>query len=229
MTISVVVFSLVGALLIGLLGSLTFISVVVGFALLILLPVLFVTTFTAAFIWMWGVGGYYILKWFNKKGIPGITAAALPEGKSSEELAVKEKKRESMAAEEKPGEDYRANGDTKHVALKGTSKSTDHRTYKDDDRKKNSGDNVVSNTPTKVPGGFKVTDTTKVVGVDNINGDPTKDPTKVVDVGKVTGKREEAVGRAVDASGKVPRAERVGDVGGKVKGVQFGGYWNDMG
>ena len=44
----------------------------VGFALIILLPVLFFTTAAATFIWLWGVGGYYILKWFNKKEIPGI-------------------------------------------------------------------------------------------------------------------------------------------------------------
>ena len=72
MTITVIIFSLLGALLVGLLGALFFIVVAVGFALIILLPTLFVTTFAAAFIWLWGVGGYYLLKWFSGKEIPGI-------------------------------------------------------------------------------------------------------------------------------------------------------------
>lgn len=186
------------------------------------------TTFAAAFIWMWGVGGYYILKWFNKKEMPGINAA-LPEGMSLEESAVEEQGGKSLTAEETPAEDYHTNGDSKHVSSKGTSKSTDYTTYKDDDRRKSSGGNVVGNTVTQVPSGSKGTDTTKAVGVDIINWDPTKDPSKVVDAGKVTGKREEAVGRSGDASGKVLRAERVGDVGGKVKGGQSGRYWDERG
>lgn len=72
MTITVVVFSLVAALVIGILGALVFTVVCVGIALLVLLPTLFITTFAASFIWLWGVGGYYILKWFNQKEIPGI-------------------------------------------------------------------------------------------------------------------------------------------------------------
>lgn len=49
-----------------------FTVVCVGIALIILLPTLFITTFAAAFIWLWGVGAYFIVKWFNKKEIPGI-------------------------------------------------------------------------------------------------------------------------------------------------------------
>jgi len=74
MTIGVLVFSLVAALVIGVLGALVFTVFCVGFALLILLPILFVSTFAGAFIWLWGVGAYYIVKWFNKKDIPGINS-----------------------------------------------------------------------------------------------------------------------------------------------------------
>lgn len=74
MTIGVLVFSLVAALVIGVLGALVFTVVCVGFALLILLPVLFISTFAGAFIWLWGVGAYYIVKWFNKKDIPGVNS-----------------------------------------------------------------------------------------------------------------------------------------------------------
>ena len=49
-----------------------FIAGAIGFALLILLPFVFFTTFAASFLWVWGVGGYYLLKWLNKKEIPGI-------------------------------------------------------------------------------------------------------------------------------------------------------------
>lgn len=72
MTITVVIFALLAGLIIGLLGAVLFIVACVGFALIILLPTLFLTTAAATFIWLWGLGGYYILKWFNQKEIPGI-------------------------------------------------------------------------------------------------------------------------------------------------------------
>ena len=72
MTITVLVLALVAALVIVVVGALLFTAAAVGFALLILLPVLFITTFAGAFIWLWGIGAYYILKWFNKKEIPGV-------------------------------------------------------------------------------------------------------------------------------------------------------------
>jgi len=72
MTITLVIFALIAGLIIALVGALLFIVVCVGFALIILLPTLFLTTAAATFIWLWGVGGYYLLKWFNQKEIPGI-------------------------------------------------------------------------------------------------------------------------------------------------------------
>lgn len=72
MTVGVLVFALVAGLVIAVLGALLFTVFCVGVALIILLPTLFATTFAAAFIWLWGVGAYYILKWFNDKDVPGI-------------------------------------------------------------------------------------------------------------------------------------------------------------
>ncbi|KAL8987783.1 MAG: hypothetical protein Q9169_008652, partial [Polycauliona sp. 2 TL-2023] len=72
MTITVVVFSIIVALILALLAAVLFSVACVGFALVILLPTLFITTAAASFIWLWGMGAYYILKWFNKKEIPGI-------------------------------------------------------------------------------------------------------------------------------------------------------------
>ena len=72
MTITVAVFALVAALLVGLLGALLFIAFCVGLALIVLLPTLFFTTLVATFLFLWGVGAYYLVKWFNKKEIPGI-------------------------------------------------------------------------------------------------------------------------------------------------------------
>ncbi|MCJ1248149.1 hypothetical protein MMC30_005364 [Trapelia coarctata] len=72
MSITVFVFALVAALLIGVLGALLFTAFCVGVALLVLLPTLFITTFGATFVWLWGVGAYYLIKWFNQKEIPGI-------------------------------------------------------------------------------------------------------------------------------------------------------------
>ncbi|MDI1491586.1 MAG: hypothetical protein OHK93_002795 [Ramalina farinacea] len=72
MTISIAVFAVLAALILALLAAVIFIVLCVGFALVFLLPTLFITTGIATFLWLWGLGTYYILKWFNEKPIPGI-------------------------------------------------------------------------------------------------------------------------------------------------------------
>ncbi|KAF1971800.1 hypothetical protein BU23DRAFT_469990 [Bimuria novae-zelandiae CBS 107.79] len=61
--ITVFVFSLIVALLIGLLAAVLFTLFMVCVALLVVLPTIFMTTFTATFLFLWGLGGYYILKY----------------------------------------------------------------------------------------------------------------------------------------------------------------------
>jgi len=72
MTITVAVFALVAGLLVGLVGAVLFIAAAAGFALIILLPVLFFTTFAGVAVFLWGLGAYFIVKWFNQKEVPGI-------------------------------------------------------------------------------------------------------------------------------------------------------------
>jgi hypothetical protein len=72
MTITVSVFALLAGILVGLIGALLFIAFCLGFALIFLLPTLFFTTFAGAFIWLWGLGAYLIMKWFNQKEVPGV-------------------------------------------------------------------------------------------------------------------------------------------------------------
>lgn len=72
MTLTVFIFALLAGILVGVLGALLFIVAAVGFALIILLPVLLFTTGAAVFIWLWGMGAYFIVKWFNQKEIPGV-------------------------------------------------------------------------------------------------------------------------------------------------------------
>ncbi|KAF2811581.1 uncharacterized protein BDZ99DRAFT_569585 [Mytilinidion resinicola] len=74
-TLTVFVFSLAVALLVGLLAALLFTAFMVGLALLLVLPTVFLTTMGATFLFLWGLGGYYILMWFNE----GSTGQA-PEG-----------------------------------------------------------------------------------------------------------------------------------------------------
>lgn len=199
MTITVVVFALLGALLIGLLGALLFIVVAVGFALVILLPTLFVTTFAAAFIWLWGVAGYYILKWFNQKEIPGIHKP-LSDGMSLDALtgeggpagetngAPKEQQENGVPKGQENGAPKQGQNETKDGGSKGKAE------------KKGAVDGVVGKVPagdkvgdvgktadgvvSKVPAGDKVGDVGKTAGVD------LKDPTQDADVGKVAGKTE---------------------------------------
>ena len=72
MSLTVLVFALIAGILVGVVGALLFTVTCVGIALLVLLPVLFFTTFAACFIFLWGLGAYFIIKWFNKKDVPGI-------------------------------------------------------------------------------------------------------------------------------------------------------------
>ena len=91
----------------GLLGALLFIVVAVGFALIILLPLLFFTTLVATFLWLWGMGTYYILKYFNKKDIPGLHTP-LP---GSENLKLDALNKEpDYAAAEKERDSEKVNG-----------------------------------------------------------------------------------------------------------------------
>ncbi|KAK4992051.1 hypothetical protein LTR50_001447 [Elasticomyces elasticus] len=76
-TITVFVFSLVAALLIGVLVAVVFTVIAVGTALLIVLPTTFFTTLAACFIFLWGLGGYYLLKWFNKGDSPAEQGTAI--------------------------------------------------------------------------------------------------------------------------------------------------------
>lgn len=72
MSITVLVFALLVGIIVGVLGAVLFTVFCLGFALIVLLPTLLMTTFAATFIFLWGLGAYYIIKWFNQKDVPGI-------------------------------------------------------------------------------------------------------------------------------------------------------------
>ncbi|KAK6439481.1 hypothetical protein LTR95_004314 [Oleoguttula sp. CCFEE 5521] len=67
-SLTVFIFALLVGLVVGLLGAVAFTLVMVGTALVVVLPTLFFTTFAATFLFLWGLGGYYILKWANGGG-----------------------------------------------------------------------------------------------------------------------------------------------------------------
>lgn len=64
-SLTVFIFALVVGLLLGLLGAVAFTLFAVGLALTIVLPTIFFTTMGATFLFLWGLGGYYVLKWAN--------------------------------------------------------------------------------------------------------------------------------------------------------------------
>ncbi|KAF2841504.1 hypothetical protein M501DRAFT_990011 [Patellaria atrata CBS 101060] len=74
-TITVFVFSLLTSLLVALLAALLFTAAMVLVALFVVLPTVFMTTMAATFVFLWGLGGYYLLKWLNKDELGGA-----PEG-----------------------------------------------------------------------------------------------------------------------------------------------------
>lgn len=54
------------ALVVGILVALLFTAFCVGFGLLVLLPMLMVTTFLGVVVCGWGWAGWLVLKWFGK-------------------------------------------------------------------------------------------------------------------------------------------------------------------
>ncbi|KAL9091888.1 MAG: hypothetical protein Q9165_004640 [Trypethelium subeluteriae] len=76
-TLTVFTFSLIAALLVGLLVALIFTAFAVGVALLVILPTVFLTTMGASFLFLWGLGGYYIVKWFNEGESPAKPGEAI--------------------------------------------------------------------------------------------------------------------------------------------------------
>ncbi|KAF2474100.1 uncharacterized protein BDR25DRAFT_280824 [Lindgomyces ingoldianus] len=76
-TLTIFLFSLIVALVLGLLAAVLFTVFMVGVALLVVLPTVFMTTFSASFLFLWGLGGYYILKWFNEGDAPAPEGSAI--------------------------------------------------------------------------------------------------------------------------------------------------------
>lgn len=64
-SLTVFIFALVVGLLLGVLGAVAFTLFAVGLALTVVLPTVFFTTMGATFLFLWGLGGYYALKWAN--------------------------------------------------------------------------------------------------------------------------------------------------------------------
>lgn len=81
-TIAVAIFALIVGLVLGLLAAVLFTLFMVGMALTVVLPTIFFTTMSATFLFLWGLGGYYILKWANgddKGGKDGKPSPAIGE------------------------------------------------------------------------------------------------------------------------------------------------------
>lgn len=76
-SLTVLVFAVIVALVIGLLVAVAFTLFCVGLALLVLFPVVFFTTLVACFIFLWGLGGYYLFRWMNKGGSPAPQGQAI--------------------------------------------------------------------------------------------------------------------------------------------------------
>lgn len=79
-SITVFITALVIALVVALLAAVFFTLGAVGVALVIVFPTILFTTGAACFLFLWGLGGYYILKWANS-GAEGEPKQA-PEGAS---------------------------------------------------------------------------------------------------------------------------------------------------
>lgn len=79
-SISVFIFALVVALIVALLGAVLFTVFCVGVALFIVLPTIMFTTFAATFLFLWGLGGYHLLRWANGDSNNESSGGQAPEG-----------------------------------------------------------------------------------------------------------------------------------------------------
>ncbi|KAI9721489.1 MAG: hypothetical protein M1812_002251 [Candelaria pacifica] len=188
-TLGVLVFSLVAALVIAVLAALLFSAFCIGIALLVLLPVLFITTFGAVFVWLWGVGAYYLLKWFNQKPIPGISKGS--EGGKTEKSEI-------------PGE-------SQNGGPRGPPKEKQH-----GGKQHSEGNKKAKKNGGPLPNVDGVSDVAKTADVGNVTekvgdvADTDKVTEKVGDVGKVGG----AGDKVNDVAGKVGGVPGVGTVKG---------------
>lgn len=82
-TVTVFLVALLTGLVIGLLGAVLFTVFMVLVALFVVLPTIFITTFAATFLAIWGIGGYYIIKWFNEGKTPGEIGSTIGDRLSS--------------------------------------------------------------------------------------------------------------------------------------------------
>ncbi|KAL8640879.1 MAG: hypothetical protein Q9228_002245 [Teloschistes exilis] len=167
MTITVVVFSIIAALILALLAAVVFSVVCVGFALIILFPTLFLTTAGASFIWLWGLGAYYILKWFNKKEIPGIHKPLGDSVGVGDELSLDALTGDKPTPEKAPPE--KSNGHAANGSANGKPK-----------------EGKKEGVTGKVPGGQKLDGVGKSAGIDVNN------PKKAADLGRLAGKANQS-------------------------------------
>jgi hypothetical protein len=77
--LTVAVFSVSVAVLLGIFTALLFTAAVTGLTFLVALPIMFLTTFSACFLFLWGLGSYYILEWVTKHGYPVDMRQAIAE------------------------------------------------------------------------------------------------------------------------------------------------------
>ncbi|KAF2404384.1 hypothetical protein EJ06DRAFT_526471 [Trichodelitschia bisporula] len=84
-SISVFLVALVVSLVIALLATVLFTAFMVGVALLVLFPTVLAVSTAATFLFLWGVGGYYLLKHFNLGESPAAQGEAI--GDKLNELA----------------------------------------------------------------------------------------------------------------------------------------------
>jgi hypothetical protein len=69
-SLSIATFAFIVGVLIGLGAAALFSLFCIGTALALLFPVIFFTTMAACFLFLWGLGGYYLLKWLNGSSYP---------------------------------------------------------------------------------------------------------------------------------------------------------------
>jgi hypothetical protein len=64
-SLSIATFALIVGVLLGLGAAALFSLFCIGTAFALLFPVVFFTTMAACFLFLWGLGGYYLIKWLN--------------------------------------------------------------------------------------------------------------------------------------------------------------------
>ena len=127
-TITVFIFTLIVALALGLIAAVLLSASCIGVSLILIPPILCFTSFAASVVFLWGLCGYYVIRYFNDRGKAranpghGSTTRNITAGDSNGDMQIG-KENDEKALVERNDSVLGGLGNQAESALQGTLKS----------------------------------------------------------------------------------------------------------